>query len=40
MLYLAVDAAYPFNDDYLDRNPMVKLPVESVDGTYEVNYFG
>jgi len=36
MLYLAVDAAYPFNDDYLDRNPMVKLPVESD----TVSYFG
>lgn len=41
MLYLALDSAYPFNDDYLDRNPMTKLPASvKTDGRYVVDYFG
>ena len=41
MLYHAIDEKYPFNYDYLDKNPMQKLKVH-VDsrGNKYVDYFG
>ena len=41
MLYHAIDEKYPFNCDYIDRNPMQKLKVEDDgDGRKYVEYFG
>ena len=40
MLYHAIDEKYPFNYDYIDRNPMQKLKVEDDGGRKYVEYFG
>ena len=40
LLYLAIDAQYPFKDEYVDRNPMSKLKVKEDDLGKYVDYLG
>lgn len=40
LLYKAIDAEYPFKDEYIDRNPMSKLKVKYDDERPYVDYFG